>query len=150
MKRSPCLPPVPAVRVILLLLVITQVLTCSRSNTTESAGTADDVESTATLLFSLEGSEADYQTGIKALLRGRIHDDVMIAIHNQDRRLIGIHGYALEVPGLEGDVPTGFTIVPIQGTSDVVYEGAQSRFQDLLYPYAKAYNSGVLSGMSPK
>ena len=134
----------PSRRLSLTLFIgtLTLLLACSQSQ--ERPVPTSSGKSTAELLFSLEGSDSDYEAGIRALLDAKIHRDVAIAAQRNDRRLIGVQGYALSVPGFEGALPSGFTVVTIKGTSDVVNSDAQSRFQKMLYSYAKTYNTELV------
>ena len=89
----------------------------------------------------------DFAAGVKALRRANVANDIAIALRTGDRRLIGIWGYALDVPGIEmigGEGPQGFSVVPIAGTSDSMEGLMQGEFQRLLYQYAEKYNRSVV------
>jgi hypothetical protein len=107
---------------------------------------------TVDVLFSLQGAKVDYEVGIKALEAADLDFDIAAAIRRWDRRLIGMMGYSLEVPGVDGippgGPPRGFTIVVVKGTSDAGGSGGKERFESLLSKYAEQYNRRLLQSGS--
>jgi hypothetical protein len=103
---------------------------------------------TADLLFSLKEPRIDYVALVKALRAADVDADVKEAVRRKDRRLIGVVGYALVVPGVQDGsphkVPAPFRAVAIEGTSDFLESDAQEQFQRLLTKYAERYNQGLL------
>jgi hypothetical protein len=125
-------------------VLITQ-LAC-QSGTQPSADEARPT--TAETLFALSGSPQDYEVGIRALEAADLAYDVAEAKRSNDRRLIGMMGYGLIVPGVDPAFaqtpPPGYVVVAINGTSDNIRSDAQARFQSLLVQYAAAYNKALL------
>jgi len=111
----------------------------------------------AELLFSLDGTETQMKVAIDALARSDVARDVGTAKRRGERRLIGLYGYAVEIPGVDengGGPPNGYITVLIKGTSDFIRTETQARFQQLVREYAEKYNSGLLglsseSGVAP-
>jgi hypothetical protein len=101
-------------------------------------------QSTTTVLFSLS-EEADYRRGIEALEAANVDRDVEAAIKIGDRRLIGMSGYTLVVPGADKNAYSPADVVTVKGTSDSIQSPAQERFQALLKTYAAAYNKAMLA-----
>jgi hypothetical protein len=111
--------------------------------------TAAPKGTTADVLFSLSGNEQDFRTGLDVLAKAEVAADVAAAKHRGDKRLIGIFGYALEIPGRETSsttLPAGYSVTPIKGTSDAITSPTQERFQSRLRKYAALYNKGLLEG----
>jgi hypothetical protein len=100
------------------------------------------------LLFNLDGSEESLRRGIEVLKRARPNHEVRAALARVDRRLIGVRGYALSVPGVD-DFASGllswrYEVVAIEGTSDFIASPVQQEFQTLLTAFAREYNRGLL------
>jgi hypothetical protein len=131
---------------VLLLLAIAQACSSQSDITRDPRGVTS--ATTTSVLFSIEGSQDDWKAGISALQRADVSKDILQAVQAKDHRLIGIYGYALEIPGVEHPIPTGYIVTPIKGTSDFIASETQGRFQDLLHKYAEAYNRGVIAGIS--
>ena len=117
----------------------------------QSSSQPDDVRpTTAETLFALQGSPQDLEAGIRALESADVAFDIAEAKRSNDRRLIGMMGFALIVPGLDPSAaqqpPPGYVVVPIKGTSDDIRSETQARFQSLLFEYARVYNKGLLGG----
>lgn len=108
----------------------------------------------AAILFSLDGSEKAMREAIGALERADVDADIRAASLRSDRRLLGLYGYALEIPALAADAdgpPAGYVVVPVKGTSDFIRSPVQARFQELVRAYAVVYNGGILaSGAAAK
>jgi hypothetical protein len=88
---------------------------CRMSSATRPAAARP---TTADVLFSLSGSQQDFEHGIRALQAADATADAAEAQHGNDHRLIGMMGYALVVPGMDplsaDDPPPGYTVVPIK------------------------------------
>jgi hypothetical protein len=120
--------------------------TASAEGNRGRATSAKALPTTAKFLFSLTEKTTNYGVGIKALKRADVARDIAVALRTGDRRLIGIMGYALVVPGIEmrnGAGPQGCPIVTIAGTSDAILSREQAKFQRLLRRCAEEYNRGV-------
>jgi hypothetical protein len=105
------------------------------------------VKTTAERLFALRAPYS-YDEAAKWLDTADVGREVKRARTRNDRRLIGIRGYTLIVPGVTNrdpnSVPPGFSVVAIEGTSDSLEGGGQDRFQEKLMWFAERYNSGLL------
>lgn len=105
-------------------------------------------ETTAWLLFSLDGSDAAMREAIGSLEHADPIKDAEAAHNAGDRRLLALYGYALEIPGLSNgrrEEARRYKVVPVEGTSDFIRSESQARFQELLRKYAQEYNSSVLN-----
>ena len=105
------------------------------------------VKTTAERLFALRPPYS-YDDAAKWLDTANVDREVKKARSRNDRRLIGIRGYTLIVPGVTNrdpnNVPPGYRVVAIEGTSDALEGRGQDRFQEKLVWFAERYNSGLL------
>jgi hypothetical protein len=68
------------------------------------------------------------------------------AYANGDRRLLGVYGYALEVPELSGNPDNyRYGIRPLDGTSDTACDDRERSLNTNARAYAKEYNEEILS-----
>ena len=106
-------------------------------------------QTTAEYLFSLRDPHVDYSAAIKRLQHADAPDDAREALRRKDRRLVGVMGYALIVPGAPDrspyGLPAGYRAIPIQGTSDYIESREQGTFQKRLTAYAETYNTALLA-----
>jgi hypothetical protein len=131
---------------VVLISIVAAVVAAPR---VESAVTKKTAERRATVdvLFSLQASNTDYELGIRALEAANLDFDIATAVRRRDRRLIGMMGYSLEVPGVDGvppgGPPPGYRIIIVKGTSDAG-SGPKARCESLLSRYAERYNKTLL------
>jgi len=72
--------------------------------------------------------------------------DAERALMDGKREVIGVYGYAVELPGVPDDWKPrgGYTVRMIEGTSDVIIAGPCERFKAAARNYARDYNAVVV------
>lgn len=84
---------------------------------------------------------------LDALDPRRADADARAAIVNGDLHLLGVYGYAAEIPGVP-DEGTSRNVLMIEDTSDFIRNRAHAQFNDRAYAYAMAYNRAVIAASS--
>jgi hypothetical protein len=137
------------------LVLLLLVALCSENATGGTQGPPESrphiaewpAKTTAERLFLLKRPYS-YEDAAKWIDAANIDRDVKLARSRNDHRLIGIMGYTLVVPGVKNrdpqNVPPGYRVVPIEGTSDSLEGRGQDRFQEKLMDFAERYNSELL------
>lgn len=74
--------------------------------------------------------------------------DAISASARGDHHLLGVYGYATEIPG--ATVETGHDFLVIEDTGDFLRDRAHSDFNDRASAYALTYNQAVLSVTSER
>ncbi len=115
------------------------------TNNVVQKGQAPKVRTTMSELLELRATERDFRHGIEVLKKADAIADASRARAAGDRRLIGLYGYSVEIPGLKGsEPPNSFTVVPLPATRDMIRSQAQDRFQSLVRSYAERYNQSLI------
>lgn len=83
---------------------------------------------------------------LKSLNVSQAATDADHAYASGDRKLLGVYGYALEVPGLSGNPDNyRYGIRPLDGTSDTACDDQERSLNSNARAYAKKYNEEILS-----
>ena len=75
--------------------------------------------------------------------------DAKNALSRGDKRLLAVYGYALELPGIDGDLAKMRAIYGLrllQGTSDAYKDEQERAFNESARLYAAAYNRVIIAG----
>ena len=89
-------------------------------------------------------AQGEVRFSLDALEPARAEADARAAISQGDEHLLGVYGYAAEVPGTTDDA-TSFDVLMIEDTSDYLRDKAHVRFNDRAVAYASAYNRVILA-----
>jgi hypothetical protein len=82
---------------------------------------------------------------IQTLRVDRAEADANAALRGNDRRLLAVYGFTLEVPGLsEGSAKDGHALKPIDCTSDATISYRHERLNRNAIEYARRYNLEIL------
>jgi hypothetical protein len=90
---------------------------------------------------------ADSKTsGLRLFIVSHAVSEARKAFSSNDRRLLGVSGMGLEVPGFSGD-PGSYTygVKMIDGTSDVACSKENWQLNRNAWQYAKQYNQEMIS-----
>jgi hypothetical protein len=71
--------------------------------------------------------------------------DARVSIARNDHRLVGVYGYATEVPGATPMDEERLGVRFIEGTSDMPASAAESEFNTRARQYAARYNTVILA-----
>ena len=89
-------------------------------------------------------AQGEVRLALDALDPRRAEADARAAINNGDLHLLGVYGYAAEVPGATDDA-TALDVLMIEDTGDFMRDKDHAAFNDRAQAYALAYNRVVLA-----
>ncbi len=88
-------------------------------------------------------AEGEIRLSMAQVNPGHARSDAAKALARGDRRLLGVYGYAAEVPGVDAHA-AGRPVVFIEDTSDQIRDFGHARFNRKAAAYALVYNQALL------